>query len=521
MGDRMARAAHGAVGQQTPRRALGQTPADSRRCRTINKRQRARVPCVLQVPSRGALPSRCPLRARVASYCPLPPGVFVEAHISPGRPAQLSPLVLCGQLGDSDANTECAGVRLRRAPGRVKGRGGAGVPGQGAHGCQGAAADGLVAVDEACRLMAVSGRAGLQREFELACRPPQGREAAVAAVAGGGRRRDSPGTWEEAGERTADERPGLNGGQKRWRAGASQSDGNDAGVVIREREGLRLGQDGRPRKRDKTDAEAPGSTGSREAHETGGVSQNVQLSGEECETYTMYSTLCPSDCGDEDLDGEEGRMTRGRMEEEGSQYSFDIFESFWSRVALVPTTAPEHASDAACARAVTEAEAAPLARGAGAEGNTCPGYPKTMDASAAREQALTTLPRLAPIVWERGVLPDEPEPQATAEHGPAHTLVAQEADRKAGRLTCFQPWAPSDGQTHGFEWVGDAALRKTATSWTWLLRENEEVMEALVLGQRVLRLLGADPGLFLVAARGCFRWACALRGACTNVGSAI
>ena len=352
--------------------------------------------------------------------------------------------------------------------------------------------------------MAVSGRAGLQREFELACRPPQGREAAVAAVAGGGRRRDSPGTWEEAGERTADERPGLNGGQKRWRAGASQSDGNDAGVVIREREGLRLGQDGRPRKRDKTDAEAPGSTGSREAHETGGVSQNVQLSGEECETYTMYSTLCPSDCGDEDLDGEEGRMTRGRMEEEGSQYSFDIFESFWSRVALVPTTAPEHASDAACARAVTEAEAAPLARGAGAEGNTCPGYPKTMDASAAREQALTTLPRLAPIVWERGVLPDEPEPQATAEHGPAHTLVAQEADRKAGRLTCFQPWAPSDGQTHGFEWVGDAALRKTATSWTWLLRENEEVMEALVLGQRVLRLLGADPGLFLVAARGCF-----------------
>ena len=139
MGDRMARAAHGAVGQQTPRRALGQTPADSRRCRTINKRQRARVPCVLQVPSRGALPSRCPLRARVASYCPLPPGVFVEAHISPGRPAQLSPLVLCGQLGDSDANAECAGVRLRRAQGRVKGRGGAGVPGQGAHGCQGAA----------------------------------------------------------------------------------------------------------------------------------------------------------------------------------------------------------------------------------------------------------------------------------------------------------------------------------------------------------------------------------------------
>ena len=32
-----------------------------------------------------------------------------------------------------------AGVWLRRAPGRVKGRGGAGVPGQGAHGCQGAA----------------------------------------------------------------------------------------------------------------------------------------------------------------------------------------------------------------------------------------------------------------------------------------------------------------------------------------------------------------------------------------------
>ena len=425
--------------------------------------------------------------------CLLPPGVSVEAHISPGRLAQLSPFALCGQLVESDAHTQRAGVRLRRAPGRVQGRGWGGVRGQDAHGGQGAAADSLAAADEACRLRG-SGRPGLQREFEEACRTPQ--DEAAGAAGGGGMLKESPGAWDEAEERTADECLWLTGGQKRWRAGASQIDGKDAGAVTLEREG----------KRGKMDADAPGGTGSRGAHETDGGSEHVQPSGEECEAYTMYSTLCPSDCGDEDLDGEEGamgsRMAGDRCEYDENECSFDIFESFWSRVALAPTTAP--AVDAVCACGVKEA---PLARGGAAKENTSQEYPKTMD-DAASEQVVAVVPRLAPIVWEKGLLPDEAEPQAKARHGPADALAPQKANRKVGRLTWFRPWAPSDGQTQGFEWVGDAARRETATSWTWLLRENEVVMEALVLGQRVLRLLCADPGLFTVVARGRFR--CAL-----------
>jgi hypothetical protein len=416
---------------------------------------------------------------------------------------------------------------------------------------QSAAADGLAAEDEDCGVMAgcvvVEGTStGLQRQFEQAARSPASDQDEVGGAGGGSMGRDSPGArghwrghqcpltpglgagWrrrgvqglgevesqesqggrgrglDEAGECAAEEGHTLplSRRQKRWRTEASQIDGRDAGAGSRERTG----------KRCKRDADDPCRTDRREVHESGGGSGHLQLSGGECEVYTMHSTLCPSDCGDEDLDCDDsgaGRecMEGGRCSNDESRCSFDIFESFWSRVAIVATTAPVHAGDAACSRGIKEGQAAPLARTA--EKNTSEHverYPKAIDTTAS-EQTLTLdatqLPRLAPMVWEKGLLPDEAEKQSTAEHCPAHTLAAQEANRGVAMATGFRPWAPKDEQTSGCELEGFATHDTTAPSrWQWLLRENEEVMEALILGQRVLRVLSADRGLSIIAARG-------------------
>jgi hypothetical protein len=376
---------------------------------------------------------------------------------------------------------------------------------------------------------------GLQREFEQAARSPasdqdeaEGAGAAKARapedtwcplaprLGAGGRLRVMQGLGEgesqesqgrrgrgleEAEECAAEEcHPlPLSRRQKRWRAEASQIDGKDAGAGSSERKG----------KRCKRDADVPCRTDRREVYESGGGSGHLQLSGGECEVYTMHSTLCPSDCGDEDLDCDDSGAWRecmegGRCSNDESRCSFDVFESFWSRVAIVPTTAPVHAGDAACARGIKEGQAALLARTA--EKNTSEGYPNAMDTTASEQTLIldaSLLPRLAPMVWEKGLLPDEAEKQSTAEHCPAHTLAAQEANRGVALATGFRPWAPKDEQTSGCEWEGFATHDTTAPCrWLWLLRENEEVMEALVLGQRVLRVLSADRGLSIIAARG-------------------
>jgi len=417
------------------------------------------------------------------------------------------------------------------------------VPWQAAHEASGAcvagqsaAADGLAAEDEDCGVMAgcavVEGTStGLLREFEQAARSPASDQDKAGGAGGGSMGSDSPGArghqcplapglgagWRRRGvqglgEVESQESQGgrgrgleeaedcaaeechtlpLSRRQKRWRTEASQIDGKDAGAGSSERKG----------KRCKRDADDPCRTDRREVHASGGGSGHLQLSGGECEVYTMHSTLCPSDCGDEDLDCDDsgaGRecMEGGRCSNDESRCSFDIFESFWTRVAIVPTTAPVLAGDAACARGIKEGQAAPLARTA--EKNTSAhveGYPKAIDA--------TLLPRLAPMVWEKGLLPDEAEKQSTAERCPAHTLAAQKANRGVAMATGFRPWAPKDEQTSGCKLEGFATHDTTAPGrWQWLLRENEEVMEALVLGQRVLRVLSADRGFSIIAARG-------------------
>jgi len=204
------------------------------------------------------------------------------------------------------------------------------------------------------------------------------------------------------------------------------------------------------------------------------------------------STLCPSDCAESLQDDEDGEVQGCGPCDGVSQHSVDVFDSFWSRPARLPSCTKSGTPPAA----VFQAEDV-----CGSCEQRCVGVchfgamraPAGDLTQAMREEdrgSSSNRQHLQAGVGIRNVALD-----LTLQPAQMAPFVCFGHDRgrgcSNGKICVGETNGSSSGS--GFGGLGHVALR--SDEWVMArLRENEIVLETLLLGQRVLRIISADRG---------------------------
>lgn len=211
------------------------------------------------------------------------------------------------------------------------------------------------------------------------------------------------------------------------------------------------------------------------------------------------STLCPSDCEESLQDEEEGGVQGCRPSEGGSQHSVDVFDSFWSRPVRVPSrtksrtpaTAVSQAEDVCgscehdhhqmqacvgvCRFGAMRAPAGDLTQAMCEEGRGCSSDRQHFQAGVG----------ICDVTLDLTLQPTQMAPFVCLG-------LEQGKSGRAKRETCARE-ANRSSSGSGFGGLGHTA--KKSSEWVKSrLSENEIVMETLLLGQRVLHIISADPG---------------------------